>query len=94
MRKQMSDSRLWQTRGTQLFVCGIFGNCASSVLSPRTSPSIPDFGKKATFVWAAYDCHLQEQNVKQVLHRDTSGIGIPLSGPVPTSPSSSSEGDK
>uniref|UniRef100_A0A7I4AP79 U-box domain-containing protein n=1 Tax=Physcomitrium patens TaxID=3218 RepID=A0A7I4AP79_PHYPA len=93
MRNQRSDSRLQQARGTQLFICGIFGNCASSVLSPRTPPGIPDFGKKTAFVWAANDCHLQQQIVDQGRFCERSEIGIPLSVPVPGSPSSGSEGD-
>lgn len=60
MRKQKQNARLQQARG-HLFICSTFGFCASSVLSPRTPPSAPDFGKKAAFVWAANDCTLQQQ---------------------------------
>lgn len=60
MRKQKQNARLQQARG-HLFICSTFGFCASSVLSPRTPPGVPDFGKKAAFVWAANDCTLQQQ---------------------------------
>ncbi|KAG0617734.1 hypothetical protein M758_4G010600 [Ceratodon purpureus] len=95
MRNQKQNARLQQARG-QLFICGMFGNCASSVLSPRTPPGMPDFGQKAAFVWAANDCALQQQiEVGQggdgVRQCERSEIDIPMSGPVPGSPSSASE---
>lgn len=95
MRNQKQNARLQQARG-QLFICGMFGNCASSVLSPRTPPGMPDFGQKAAFVWAANDCTLQPQitapeHPNGVRRCERSEIDIPLSGPVPGSPSSASE---
>jgi hypothetical protein len=77
MRNQKQNARLQQARG-QLFICGIFGNCASSVLSPRTPPGIPE-----------------QLPIEELLlrHSDVSGVRghceIPLSGPVPGSPSTS-----
>jgi hypothetical protein len=91
MRNQKQNARLQQARG-QLFICGIFGNCASSVLSPRTPPGVSDFGQKAAFVWAANDCaQIGEEGGDGVRHCERSEIDIPMSGPVPGSPSSASE---
>ncbi|XP_024366132.1 U-box domain-containing protein 25 isoform X2 [Physcomitrium patens] len=93
MRNQKQNARLQQAKG-QLFICGIFGNCASSVLSPRTPPGSADHGQKTAFVWAANDCNVpQKQQGGDVYRRcERSEVDIPLSGFVPGSPSAS-EGD-
>ena len=62
MRNQKAHPRLQNARG-QMFVCGMFGNCANAVLSPRTPPGTQDFGRKAALVWAANDCTLEQQQI-------------------------------
>lgn len=92
MRNQKQKARLQQSRG-QLFICCMFGNCGSSVLSPRIPPGIPDCGHKVAPVWAENDCDLQQQlQVGDVYPQcERSEIDLPLSGPVPDSPTASEE---
>lgn len=73
MRNPSQNARLQQARG-QLFICGIFGNCASSVLSPRTPPAIPEFEQQQE----------QQQQPIEVLLRHCE---IPVSGSPSTSAS-------
>ncbi|CAM6051980.1 unnamed protein product [Sphagnum compactum] len=93
MRNQKQNVRLQHARG-QMFVCGMFGNCANAVLSPRTPPGLQDFGRKATVVWAANEGGLQQQQQQQRMVQGTSLLDsqtlpdvVHLSDPSPSSPS-------
>lgn len=77
MRNPSQNARLQQARG-QLFICGMFGNCASSVLSPRTPPAIPEFEQE------------QQQQPIEVLLRHCE---VPVSAGSPPSTSASDAGN-
>lgn len=89
MRNQKQNARLQHARG-QMFICGMFGNCASSVLSPRTPPGIQDFGRKAAIVWAASDCDNLQQEQE---HEEESNSNVEQEGATSSVDSERYEGD-
>lgn len=95
MRNQKQNARLQHARG-QMFICGMFGNCASSVLSPRTPPGIQDFGRKAAIVWAASDCdnlQREQEQEEENNNNNSSNSNVEQEGATSSVESERYEGD-